>query len=87
MGADSGGAVTASAWPSDPNPRVSGESIFGLAWKIIFGWFPGGGQAEGPSVASGGGSPWGRGRMAWSGRCGQGADAGEDLVEQVVSRW
>src|SRR5512133_788419 len=25
--------------------------------------------------------------MAWSGRRGQGADAGEDLVEQVVSRW
>jgi hypothetical protein len=24
--------------------------------------------------------------MAWSGRCGEGAEAGEDLVEQVVSR-
>ena len=25
--------------------------------------------------------------MAWSGRRGQGADAGEDLVEQLVSGW
>src|SRR6187549_648578 len=25
--------------------------------------------------------------MAWSGRCGQGADAGQDLVEQVMAGW
>ena len=44
-------------------------------------------QAEDPSVASGVRGSGGVGAVIawWSGRCGQGADAGEDLVEQVVS--
>ena len=34
-----------------------------------------------------GGVPGVRGRVAWSGRCGECAEAGEDFFEQVVSRW
>src|SRR6188472_1858022 len=46
------------------------------------------GQLDGPSVASGGVIPCGLGAgTAWSGRCGQGADAGEDLSKQLVARW
>src|SRR5690242_5035442 len=76
----------AGGW-SDPNPQVSVESIFGLTWRsfrVVF-WVARRPRARvAPRVA---GLRWCRGRWAGSGRRGQGADAGEDLVEQVVSRW
>ena len=46
------------------------------------------GHLKGPSIASGGVVPgeFGAG-TAWSGLCGQRADAGENFVEQLVARW
>jgi hypothetical protein len=59
-----GGCIVAgeATTDSDPNPRVSDESIFELAWRSSSGVNSGYAQAESPSVASGGGSPWCRGR-------------------------
>jgi hypothetical protein len=70
---------------SDPNPRVGGESILELRGDRSLGDFRvcAGREPEcrlGWRVSCDVGAV-----MAWSGRCGQGADAGEDLVEQVVS--
>jgi hypothetical protein len=49
----------------------------------VLGWW----QANGPSVASGERVPGVFGAcLVWSGRGGEGAEAGEDLFEQVVSR-
>src|SRR3954454_11430271 len=55
---------------------------------MLIGRGSGVGQCGGPSVASGA-----RVRVlvgagaAWSGQVGQGAEAGEDLGEQVLARW
>lgn len=50
---------------------------------ICFGWW----QSSGPSVASGERVPGVGAGVAWAGRCGEGAESGEDLGEQVVPRW
>ncbi len=56
-------------------------------WLSVSAWFAGLLQGEGPSVVSGAGFRGVRGRVAWSGRCWGCAQAGEDFVEQVLSRW
>jgi len=54
-------------------------SLIFAVWILICGLL------TGPSIASGGRVPEVSGAVwLWSGRGGQGADAGEDLVEQVV---
>src|SRR3954447_17524996 len=55
---------------------------------MLMGAGSGAGQSDGPSVASGARVPVlvGAG-SAWSGRVRQGAEAGEDLREQVVAGW
>jgi hypothetical protein len=65
-----------------PESAISGWMIFAPAGLILLGWFSVGGQPDGPSGASGGVVPDEVGPgTAWSGCCGQGADAGEDLIE------
>ena len=64
---------------SDPIPQVERRVDLRLVGLSVSGGFVGWWQAEGPGVASGGGVLVCLGAVAWAGRCGERAEAGEDL--------
>lgn len=76
---------------SDPIPRVRVVRFprdLGFGLVDLLGVVFVGGQAKGPECRFGWtGSAVCRGLMAWSGRCREGAYAGEDEFEQVIARW
>lgn len=77
---------TASVVISDPIPRVADELISVSAVDRFGGLFRGGGSPMArvsPRVGGVPGVVWAG--MAWSGHCREGAEAGEDLGEQVIS--